>query len=136
MAVNYSKLAVGDIVSTRRYVLDADTVSRYRDAVGDRSQVASGDDGGVFVPPMAIAALSLRGVVTDLAIPGGTLHVGQEMEFTRAVTAGEAVECDATLAQNSVRGEWRFMVVQVEVRNEDGQKVMRGKSTIMLPVDG
>ncbi len=83
---------------------------------------------------MAIAALGLRGVVTDLAIPGGTLHAGQELEFNGVVPVSETLKCIATVVQNSVRGEWRFMVVQLAVQDSNGQHVMSGKSTIVLPV--
>ena len=82
---------------------------------------------------MAVAALSLRGVVEDLAIPGGTLHVGQELEFVRAVPIGSTLECKATVLQNSVRGEWRFFVGQLAVEDKSGHEVMKGKSTLMLP---
>jgi acyl dehydratase len=82
---------------------------------------------------MAIAALSLRGVVNDLQIPGGTLHVGQEMGFKNSVQVGETLRCIASLASNNVRREWRFMVVTLTVLNSSGHSVMEGKSTIMLP---
>ena len=133
MAPDYSKLQTGESVSSRSYLLDGDTVAAYTEAVDGRRRLASGDDRGPLAPPMAVAALSLRGVVTDLAIPGGTLHVGQEIEFKRAVAVGETLECNALLLQNSVRGDWRFMVVQLNVDDRNGHPVMEGKSTIMLP---
>ena len=133
MTIDYSKLDPGHNISERTYVLDAAAVSRYVDAVADGSQLPEGEDGRRLAPPMAVAALSLRGVVNDLAIPGGTLHVGHELDFTGGVEVGETLKCTATLAQNSVRGGWRFMVVQLEVQDSRGQKVMAGKSTIMLP---
>lgn len=134
MSVDYSKLVLGQQVSSHTYVLDAHAVSRYVDAVEDRSEPSVGDDGSPLAPPTAVAALSLRGVVNDLAIPGGTLHAGQELEFKAPVPVGEALECVATLVQNSTRGDWRFMVVRLSVENGKGQRVMEGKSTIMLPV--
>ena len=133
MAVDYSKLTTGQIVSHHTYQLDEDMVGEYLDAVKDVSDLPLRDDGRRLVPPMSMAALSLRGVVQDLQIPGGTLHVGQEFEFTKAVTVGSTLECEATLAQNSVRGGMRIMVVTSTVRDADGVEVMSGKSTIMLP---
>ena len=131
--MDYSKLSPGDEISKRTYVLDADTVSKYVDAVGDRSRLGSDGKGRSLAPPMVVAALGLRGVVNDLAIPGGTLHVGQELAFKGVIPVGETLECQATLVQNSVRGEWRFMVVQMEVCTGNGRKVLDGKSTIILP---
>jgi acyl dehydratase len=136
MALDYAKLQTGESVSSQSYLLDGDTVAAYAEAVGDRHELTSLDGGEVLAPPMAVAALSLKGVVNDLAIPGGTLHVGQELEFKRAVAVGETLDCNALLLQNSVRGEWRFLVVQLKVDDGDGHSVMEGKSTIMLPVQG
>ena len=133
MSVDYSKLIPGQKISGQNYVLDADTVSRYIDAVDDRSRLYSEDKGRGLVPPMAVSALSLRGVINALEIPGGTLHVGQEFDFSRAIEVGESLECTATLTPNSVRGEWRFIVVEVEVDDSKGRRVMDGKSTIMVP---
>ena len=83
---------------------------------------------------MVVAALSLRGVVNDLAIPGGTIHLGQELEFCGAVRVGETLAGMATLLQQSIRGDFRFMVVKLHVDDSSGRKVMGGKSTIMVPV--
>ena len=134
MSIDYANLALGQEVSKRTYVLDAETVSRYADAVDDHSQVYSRYGGRPVVPPMAVAALSLRGVVNDLAIPRGTLHAGQELEFNDTVFVGETLVCKAILVQNSVRGGARFIVVQLQVEDSQGQMVMGGKSTIVLPV--
>ena len=133
MPIEYGKLAPGQKVSERSYVLDAEMVSAYVDAVGDASGLRSDEDGRSLAPPTAVAALSLRGVLTDLEIPGGTLHAGQEFTFKKAVPVGASLDCTATLAQNSVRGEWRFMVVDLEVTSGRGEKVMEGKSTILVP---
>ena len=134
MSIDYSTLAPGQEISNQVYDLDATVVSRYVGAVADESRLRDEHDGRELVPPMAVAALSLRGVVNDLAIPGGTLHAGQELEFKGPVAVGDALACRATLIQNSVRGEWRFMVVKLGVEDGQGREVMAGKSTIMLPV--
>lgn len=127
MPIDYAELLANQVVSNQRYVLDDAAVSAYVKAVGDSSA------GTATAPPMAIAALSLRGVVQDLAIPGGTLHVGQEIRFNGAVSPPETLDCRATLLQNSVRGDWRFLVVRLEVEDSRGTQVMEGKSTIMVP---
>ena len=132
MVVDYGALAVGQRISSRSYEMRADVVSQYAGAVGDGTTLRS-DDGAALAPPMAVAALSLRGVVQDLQIPGGTLHASQEMEFLGAVSVGAKLECVATMAQNSVRGGWRFMVVRTDVADGEGRAVMVGKSTIMVP---
>jgi acyl dehydratase len=135
LAVDYSKLTSGQIVSEHTYHLDEKMVGEYVAAVQDVSEPPKSPDGRLFAPPMSVAALSLQGVVQDLQIPGGTLHVGQEFEFSEAVPVDSTLECQAKLAQNSVRRGMRIMVVNSTVHNSDGVLVMTGKSTIMLPED-
>ncbi len=133
--MDYGEMEVGREVSRHSYCLDSALVSNYVEAVQDDSGLILDDSGAELVPAMAVAALSMRGVVEDLRIPGGTLHVGQEFEFSGAVELGDSVDCVATLAQNSVRGDWRFLVVECLVSGEDDRDVMKGKSTIMIPAD-
>ena len=132
MSIDYAALTPGQKVSTRSYRLDVDTVARYVDAVDDRSGIFDMVDEDVVVPPMAIAALSLRGVINDLSIPGGTLHTNQELEFHNAVRVGEKLKCIATLVQSSVRVGRRFMVLQMQVEDGNGRQVMTGRSTITV----
>ena len=130
LPLDYSALRPGDVVSSQECLLDPGTVSAYIEAVADGSPLAASG----FVPPMALAALSVRGVVNDLEIPGGTLHLGQEVEFADPVRIGETIACSAELAQNSLRGGSRILVVRLSVAARDGRTVMTGKSTIAVPV--
>jgi hypothetical protein len=132
MPVNYAKLGPGDEISSRTLILDEESVDRYAEAVAD-TNIVYDENGRRMVPPMAIAALSLGGVINDLEIPGGTLHASQELVFPKAVPVGSALGCTAKLIQNSTRGDWRFIVVDIRVSG-DGE-VMSGKSIIMLPAD-
>ena len=130
--IDYSKLETGQQLSSQSVSLNAKAVGDYVAAVGDTSSPTA-SDGSSLVPPMAIAALALSAVINALQIPGGTIHASQELGFCAAVPVGSVIECTATLAQNSVRRNWRFLVVNMEATSEGGGVVMEGKSTIMLP---
>ena len=131
--IDYSKLEIGQQLSSEYLVLDAKAVGDYIAAVGDASNPTTAD-GIPLAPPMAIAALALSAVINALQIPGGSIHSSQELNFRAAVPIGSALDCTATLAQNSVRRNWRFLVVNMEAKSENGNPVMECKSTIMLPV--
>jgi len=134
MPFDYSALAVGDIISDRKILLCADSVERYLAAVRDESGVFDPSDSCTAVPPMAVAAFSLRGVLDDLGIPRGTLHTAQEMAFHGEVVVGETLSCTASIAQNAVRGSLRFIAVVMDVRDGGQSQVMTAKSTIVTPV--
>jgi len=131
MSVNYATLGPEDLISDRYYTLDDMSVIRYTTAVGDESGLKNAD--GRLVPPMAVAALGLRGVVEDLQIPGGTLHTGQELEFLQLVIRDSVLHCQAVVMQNSVRRDRRFLVVGLTVTDEHDSKVLIGKSTLVIP---
>ena len=131
--IDYSKLEAGQQLSNQPLLLDAKAVGSYVVAVNDTSNPAA-TDGTPLVPPMAIAALALSAVINALQIPGGTIHASQELGFGAAVPVGTTIDCTATVAQNSVRRNWRFLVVNMEATSDSGNPVMEGKSTIMLPV--
>jgi hypothetical protein len=136
-SIDYASLITGEPVSQRSYLLNEESVNKYKEAVQDRSfsdQRKLCDTQADYAPPMSIAALSLKGVINDLKIPGGTLHTGQEIQFLTPVPIGETLKCTAVLKSNTVRSQWRFLVVTLMVENKDGSTVMRGKSTIMVPV--
>ena len=130
--IDYSKLETGQELSNRSLILDAKAVGDYVAAVSDDSSPTA-SNGTPLVPPMAIAALALSAVINALQIPGGTIHASQELGFGGAVRVGASLDCRATVAQNSVRRGWRFLVVKMEATSEGGSVVMDGKSTIMLP---
>ena len=82
---------------------------------------------------MALAALAVRAAITDLQIPGGTLHLTQEVEFYGPFPVGDTIECTAKLQQNSVRAGMRILVIGLSVENSVGFQLMSGKSTITVP---
>ena len=84
---------------------------------------------------MAISALSIRGVLNDLNIPGGTVHVSQEFNYFSPVQKSDKIECLATIISNNVRGGWRFLGIKLETISENHKLIMTGKSTIMIPVE-
>lgn len=133
MPLDYAALAVGDTISDRTFLLDEDAVEKYVAAVRDESGVFDTSEDSPVVPPMAIAAFALRGVLQDLGIPNGTLHTGQEMKFLGAISVDGVLHCEAKIVQNAVRAGFRFIGVGMDVRSADNGRVMTAKSTIMVP---
>ena len=95
MLSDYAELEPGQEISRHSYQVDERMVSEYLAAVQDETPALMNETGEQLVPAMAVAALSIRGVVQDLRIPGGTLHAGQEFEFMSAVSVGHSLECVA-----------------------------------------
>jgi hypothetical protein len=133
MSRDYAALVVGDTISDRTFPAGHDSVNKYVAAVRDESGVFDPTEQQPTVPPMAVATFALRGVLDDLGIPEGTLHVGQEMAFLGAVRADEELSCKAVISQNAVKTGFRLLAVGMDVRNRGDRQVMTAKSTILVP---
>jgi hypothetical protein len=133
MTADFAALSVGREISSRTFVLGAAMVARYVEAVGDQSGIFDLSEDRPVVPAMAVAALSLRGVLDDLGIPEGTVHVGQELGFSGVARVGDELTCKATVAQNSVRRDSRFVGLRLSVESGAGREIMSGKSTLVMP---
>lgn len=127
--MDYSELQPESIISENQYQFSEDFINKYTESVKDNSDYKNN------VPPMAISALSIRGVLNDLNIPGGTVHVSQEFNYFSPVQKSDKIECLATIISNNVRGGWRFLVIKLETISENHKLIMTGKSTIMIPVE-
>jgi len=133
MTDRYSNLKTGTEISKEFFVIDKDQVNDYLKALDDSSEDKLLNLYTQFIPPMCIAALSLRGVIIKLKIPGGTIHTAQEIEFKNSAIVGEGLYCKANLILNSIRVDWRFLTIQMNVTDQNEKPIMLGKSSIMLP---
>ena len=127
--MNYSELKPDQIISTQQFSLDRPFIDDY---LKSTSESTDGID-TYFAPPMSLGALAVRAAITDLEIPGGTLHLTQEGEFFGPFPIGETISCSAKLLQNSVRAGMRILVIGLLIKNSAGLQLMSGKSTITVP---
>jgi len=114
--------------------LDAEAVGRYRAAVEDKSlPPLEAELGPGLVPPLAVAARVFKALEGPLALPPGSLHTGQEVEFMRVVRAGETIACGGRVANASPRGGWLFVVIDIWADDAEGQAILRGRANLMMP---
>ena len=127
-------LEKGEQFSATSFVLDEEAVARYVEAVEDEAlpRLAQAE-GKAWVPPMAVAALALRSLMEQTALPAGAIHASQEFEFLRAVEVGERITCRAWLSHRSQRAGWWVLAVGMEGADEPGQAVLAGRLTVMVP---
>jgi acyl dehydratase len=116
---------------TTKFTLTRGWVDAYADAVGDTTIRSVSADA---VPPMAIAALSIRALIEASPLPPGTLHAGQEFSFHRPVSVGDELSVGARVASRGERAGWVLMSVDLEV-SASGEQVMKGRGTLTFPVE-
>ena len=123
----------GDSVELGQWTVGSEFVAEYLGVVEDRSTLYGELD---IVPPMALAACAVGALVEQLALPPGTVHAAQELESRRLVRVGEQVTCRASVSKPRQRGGWEFVSADFTLSDTDGQAVLEGKSTVLMPAQG
>jgi hypothetical protein len=113
-----------------RFQLQSREVDLYLQAVGESHSLYKQQR---FVPPTALAAYALRGILREINLPPAAIHSAQETSVSRPVTSDEAIVFRARLTQNSVRGGWRFVSVDFSGVDEEEKQVIQGRSTVLIP---
>ncbi len=112
--------------------LSSQWVREYAEAVEDGAIAGLGRD---MVPPMAVAALSIRALLDSAGLPTGAVHLGQEVAFFRPVGMGERLSAAGRIASRGERQGWVIMRIDLKVEDEARALVMTGRTTVTMPLD-
>ena len=131
LPLSFDQLDVGYEFPSTGCELDASDISKYLEAVGRRGeQHLSAPE---FVPPLVIVAHTMTSLSKSIALPPGSIHASQELEFFKLVPVGATVNCRGRVAQKINRGRLHLLVIELDAVNQDGEKVLSGKATLVLP---
>ena len=127
----YQDLKEGQEFAPASFQVDAITVADYLKAVEEENGLYENTG---LVPPMAVAALSLKALISAISMPPGTIHVSQEFEFTANVKIGDVLTSRARVSRVQDRGKLHLMNVDTSVLNQENKPVLTGKTGFILPV--
>jgi acyl dehydratase len=114
-------------MSINFHSVSADEARAYLEATGEPLE-AWGD----VVPPLALGALTLAGLLDEIPPPMGAVHTGQEYEFLGAVHYGAALEARLTVALQGERHGTNVVVFASELRCGE-RVVVRGRTVVVAP---
>jgi hypothetical protein len=126
-AIDFTTLERGDELPAFEIRLDADEVAAYLDATGEDPQRWRES-----VPPLALGAFTLAGLMERVLVPDGVVHTGQEFTFDAPVAHGQTLEASLSVAARSERRGAVMTVVASELRAGD-QVVGTGRMTVLVP---
>lgn len=129
-AIDFTTLERGDALPPFEIRLDSDHVAAYLEATGE-DPVRWRE----FVPPLALGAFTLAGLMERVVVPDGVVHTGQEFSFDAAVPHGQSLEASLTVAARSERRGAVMTVVASELR-AGGTLVGSGRMTVLVPPPG
>ena len=124
--VKYKKLEVGYEFPSIGYELTPLIISKYEEAVEAYSPMAD------IVPPLAIAAYTMKAISQSFTLQPGVVHASQELEFFKPVAIGSRIDCHAQIIQKTNRDKLTMMVIGFNTFDQDKEKVLSGKATVIL----
>ena len=127
--VSFEQLSIGYEFPAISYELSASVISKYLEAVGERSDFL---ESGI-VPPLAIAACAMTALSQSFTVPPGSIHASQEFEFLKLLPIGTTISCGGKLVQKLARGRLSLIAIEINALNQDQEKVLTGKATIAVP---
>jgi hypothetical protein len=131
LPIKIGQLITGYEFPSSSYELKASVIAKYLEAVAGSNR--QNESAGGFVPPMAIAAYTMTAVAQSMALPPGTIHASQELEFLKLVPVGGAIKCQGRVAQKVDRGRLHMLVIELEALNQEQERVMAGQATLIMP---
>ena len=130
--MRFSDLTAGYELPSTVLALDAQTVERYLRATEDDNALYWHDGAVHLVPPLAVAALALRGIAQEVALAPGSLHTGQELLFRRLVTVGERLTAQAHVTASSRRRGFVALAIDLAATDDSGETALSGSLTLMV----
>lgn len=132
------EIEVGRWAETRRTVTETDVVL-FAAVTGDHNPVHMDEVaarasrfGGRIAHGMLTAGLVSAVLGTKLPGPG-SIYVGQTLRFTRPVRIGDTVTARVEVVEVLV--EKRRVRLSTVCRNQDGERVLEGEATVLVPED-
>jgi acyl dehydratase len=127
--LSFKQLPVGFEFPPTSYELTGPVIAKYLEAVGEETDFLTSG----IVPPLAIAACAMTALSQSFTVPPGSIHASQELEFLKMVPIGASVSCGGKIAQKLERGSLNLVILEINVLNQAGEKVLTGRATIAAP---
>ena len=127
--ISFEQLVAGYEFPSISYELSESLISKYLEAVGGQQHFLTSG----IVPPLAIAAYAMSALSQSFSVPPGSIHASQEFEFLKLVPIGTTISCSGKIAQKVQRGKLQLVVLEINALNQDKEKVLSGKATIVVP---
>ena len=132
----YTEIGLGEQGTFTKTISESD-VNQFAEISGDANPVHTDADyarGTIFKERIAHGFLtgSLISTVLGNTLPGpGTIYLSQQMKFLAPVKIGDTITAVCEVIKK--KDEKQIIVLETNVRNQDGQLVLEGSATVMKP---
>ena len=143
MTESYDDLAPGYRIEGAPFAVSRESIREFCDASLDynplhldenymRGNFGKTNFGGVIMHGMTNFALITR-MLTDWAYPRNAVHRRLETRWLKPVKPGDTIRPAGTIKAKQVTAKSRWVVIDIEVRNQRGEAVAVGEAMIEFP---
>ena len=135
--LQYEQLETGYELPPASYDISAKVISEYLEAVDESSDLYYQPDNPQaltgLAPPMAIVAYTMATLSQNLALPPGTIHTTQEIEFLKTLSVGTKITCYAKVSRKQERSNLHLLTIDLSAYDQNQNLVLLGKSGFAFP---
>ena len=144
MTTTFDSLGEGDVIDGPEFAVSRESIRLFCDASLDYNPLHLDDDymkgnfgktnfGGIIMHGMNNFGLISR-MVTDSAYRAGAVHRRLETRWLKPVRPGDTIRPTGILRSKQVTANSRWVLIDVMVRNQVGEKVATGEAMVEFPV--
>jgi acyl dehydratase len=144
MAATFESLNTGDAIEGPKFAVSRESIRLFCDASLDYNPLHLDDDymqgnfgktsfGGIIMHGMNNFGLISR-MITDWAYPLGAVHRRLEARWIKPVRPGDTIQPSGTVKSKQVTSNSRWVLIDVLMCNQAGEKVATGEAMVEFPV--
>jgi acyl dehydratase len=144
MPVTFDTLSIGDVIDGPRFAVSRESIRLFCDASLDYNPLHLDDGymkgnfgktnfGGIIMHGMTNFGLITR-MLTDWAYAAGAVHRRLETRWRKPVKPGDTIQPRGTLTSKLATQKSRWVVIDVEIRNQRDEMVATGEATVEFPL--
>jgi acyl dehydratase len=143
MTTMFEDLKAGDTIDGPSFSVSRESIRLFCDASLDYNPLHLDDEymkghfgkthfGGIIMHGMNNFGLISR-MITDWAYPAGAIHRRLETRWVKPVRPGDTIRPAGIIRSKQVTSKSRWVVIDVMVQNQAGEKVATGEAMVEFP---
>ena len=143
MTTTFDALKAGDSIEGPSFEVSRESIRLFCDASLDYNLLHLDDDymkgnfgrtnfGGIIMHGMNNFGLISR-MITDWAYPAGAIHRRLETRWVKPVKPGDTIQPTGVIKSKQETAKSRWVLIDVLVRNQQGDKVATGEAMVEFP---
>jgi 3-hydroxybutyryl-CoA dehydratase len=143
MTTTFENLKASDTIDGPSFAVSRESIRLFCDASLDYNPLHLDDEymkghfgktqfGGIIMHGMNNFGLISR-MITDWAYPAGAIHRRLETRWVKPVRPGDTIRPAGIIKSKQATAKSRWVVIDVLVQNQAGEKVATGEATVEFP---